>query len=273
MPMLAYTAPSTVEEAVRALAGASGVAKVLSGGTDLLVQLRSGRTRPALIVDTKKIPGISGIRERERRLRHRRRNVRRSDRRVRSTQARLARSGRGHQPDRLDPGPGPGFARRQSLQRIASRRQRSGADRRARDLRGRRQQRTSARFRSRASSPGRAAPRSRATSSSSSFTCRSARRARRTLICASSRAPRWTSRWSAPAVNVTLDASGVCTDARIVLGAVAPTAVLVADAATALIGRKLDDTALAELDEAARAACKPITTSAGRSNIASRSPA
>src|SRR5205085_5414257 len=37
-------------------------------------------------------------------------------------------------------------------------------------------------------------------------------------------------------VNVTLDASGTCTDARMVLGAVAPTAVLVAEAATALIG-------------------------------------
>jgi CO/xanthine dehydrogenase FAD-binding subunit len=63
--MLAYTAPSTVEEAVRALAGASGVAKVLSGGTDLLVQLRSGRAKPDLIVDTKKIPGISDISERD----------------------------------------------------------------------------------------------------------------------------------------------------------------------------------------------------------------
>ena len=45
-------------------------------------------------------------------------------------------------------------------------------------------------------------------------------------------------------VNVTLDAGGTCTDARVVLGAVAPTAVLVADAATALIGHKLDDATL-----------------------------
>src|SRR5262249_28092011 len=51
------------EEAVRLLGQASGLAKVLSGGTDLLVQLRTGRVRPDLIVDTKRIPGISGIRE------------------------------------------------------------------------------------------------------------------------------------------------------------------------------------------------------------------
>src|SRR6201987_4568742 len=61
--MLAYAAPSTVEEAVGALAAASGLAKVLSGGTDLLVQLRSGRVKPDLIVDTKRIPGMIGIRE------------------------------------------------------------------------------------------------------------------------------------------------------------------------------------------------------------------
>ncbi len=64
-------------------------------------------------------------------------------------------------------------------------------------------------------------------------------------------------------VSVTLDAGGVCTDARVVLGAVAPTAVLVADAATALIGRKLDDAALAALDQAARRACKPIDDKRG----------
>src|SRR6188472_285229 len=63
MPRVSYTAPATVDEAVKALAGATGQAKVLSGGTDLLVQLKSGRLKPELIVDTKKIPGIIGIRE------------------------------------------------------------------------------------------------------------------------------------------------------------------------------------------------------------------
>src|SRR6185437_6761840 len=63
--MLSYIAPSTVEEAVRVLAEARGSAKVLSGGTDLLVQLRSGRAKPDLIVDIKQIPGISGIREQD----------------------------------------------------------------------------------------------------------------------------------------------------------------------------------------------------------------
>ena len=35
MPRVSYTAPATVDEAVKALAGAAGSTKVLSGGTDL----------------------------------------------------------------------------------------------------------------------------------------------------------------------------------------------------------------------------------------------
>ena len=63
MSNLSYAAPTSVDEAVKLLAGASGLAKVLSGGTDLLVQMRAGRMQPELIVDTKKIPGLIGIRE------------------------------------------------------------------------------------------------------------------------------------------------------------------------------------------------------------------
>ena len=47
------------------------------------------------------------------------------------------------------------------------------------------------------------------------------------------------------------------------LGAVAPTALLVADAGAALIGSKLEEAALAKLDEAARAAAKPIADKRG----------
>ncbi|HEV2300364.1 MAG TPA: FAD binding domain-containing protein, partial [Stellaceae bacterium] len=65
MPRLNFTAPTTIDEAVQALAAAPGPAKVLSGGTDLLVQLRSGRTRPQLIVDAKRIPGLIGIHQTE----------------------------------------------------------------------------------------------------------------------------------------------------------------------------------------------------------------
>jgi len=63
MPSLSFVAPTSIDEAVKMLAGAPGTAKVLAGGTDLLVQLRSGRMKPDVIVDTKRIPGMIGIRE------------------------------------------------------------------------------------------------------------------------------------------------------------------------------------------------------------------
>ena len=47
------------------------------------------------------------------------------------------------------------------------------------------------------------------------------------------------------------------------LGAVAPTPLLVADAASALISTKVDDAALAEMAKAASAACNPINDKRG----------
>src|SRR6202023_72823 len=51
---------------------------------------------------------------------------------------------------------------------------------------------------------------------------------------------------------------GVCTAARVGLGAVAPTVLLVEGAAKALVGSKLDDEALEAAAAACRAVCKPI---------------
>ncbi len=59
-------------------------------------------------------------------------------------------------------------------------------------------------------------------------------------------------------VNLTLDGKGVIRKARVALGAVAPTVLLLDDAAKAIVGTKLDDEALAALASACEAACKPI---------------
>jgi len=65
------------------------------------------------------------------------------------------------------------------------------------------------------------------------------------------------------AVNLTLDEQGVCQQARVVIGGVAPTALLVPEAAAALIGTKLDEVALTAAGAAATAAAKPISDKRG----------
>jgi carbon-monoxide dehydrogenase medium subunit len=64
-------------------------------------------------------------------------------------------------------------------------------------------------------------------------------------------------------VNVTLDAGGTCTAARVGIGAVAPTVLLVKEAGDALVGSKLDEAALDRLAKAASAACRPIDDKRG----------
>ena len=61
MTSLRFEAPETVEGAVRLLAGADGDARPLAGGTDLLVQLHTDFVRPGLIVDLKRIPALMEV--------------------------------------------------------------------------------------------------------------------------------------------------------------------------------------------------------------------
>ncbi len=64
-------------------------------------------------------------------------------------------------------------------------------------------------------------------------------------------------------VSLTLNAKGVITAARVTLGAVAPTVLLVKEAAKAIIGSTLDEAAKARLAAAATGACRPIDDKRG----------
>ncbi|MCB1510446.1 MAG: xanthine dehydrogenase family protein subunit M [Hyphomicrobiaceae bacterium] len=65
------------------------------------------------------------------------------------------------------------------------------------------------------------------------------------------------------AVNLTVEGGDTISDARVSLGAVAPKPLLVADAAKAIIGTALDESALKKLGEACSAACNPIDDKRG----------
>jgi len=260
--MLAYTAPTSVEEAVRALAGASGTAKVLSGGTDLLVQLRSGRLKADLIVDTKRIPGLAGIRQEgggfvvgaatsgaeigeHEGLGEAWPGIVEAANLIGSTQiqgrATLAGNLCNASPA-ADSVPALIAARATCV--IA------GSN-------GRREVPVEAI----ATGPGRTSLRPDEFIVEFRLPKRPARSADAYL--------RFIPRTEmdiavvGAGVNLAVDPAGVCTEARLVLGAVAPTAVIVSAAEAALVGRKLDETALGALDKAARAACKPIDDKRG----------
>jgi len=64
-------------------------------------------------------------------------------------------------------------------------------------------------------------------------------------------------------VCLTVDAAGICTAARVGLGAVAARPLLVEAAGKALVGSKLEAAALERMVAAARAACKPIDDKRG----------
>ena len=262
MPSLSFTAPTTVDEAVKILAGASGMAKVLAGGTDLLVQLRSGRVKPELIVDTKKIPELIGIREE-------------SDRFVIGASTPGVMIYEHEALTRAWPGIVEGLDLIGSEQ-IQGRASLAGnlcnaspaADSvpaliaaRATAVIAGPNGRREAPVEAIVTGPGRTSlekgefivefhvPKPKPHQSDAYL--RFIPRTEMDIAVVG------------VGVNVTLDANGVCTDARVVLGAVAPTQVVADEAGAALIGHRLDDDTLAKLDAAAGRACKPINDKRG----------
>jgi carbon-monoxide dehydrogenase medium subunit len=262
MPSLNFTAPRTIEEAVKILAGASGSAKVLSGGTDLLVQLRSGRLRPELILDTKHIPGLIGIREE-------------GDCFIVGAATPGVMISADERLERAWPGIVEGVDLIGSMQ-IQGRCTIAGnlcnaspaADSvppviaaRAIAVVAGPSGRREVPVEEIVTGPGRTSlargefiiefkiprPKPRQCDAYLRFIPRTEMDIA-VVGCA---------------VNVTLDAAGPCTDARGGLGAVAPTQLIVAGAAEALIGHKLNNETLARLDSAAQAACRPITDKRG----------
>src|SRR5260221_10344176 len=262
MSTLSYIAPATIAEAVSALAGAAGSARILSGGTDLLVQLRWGRVKPALIVDAKKIPGMLGIREQAGAF-------------VIGAATPCAEIGE----DAAFTAAWPGVSEAACLigsTQVQGRASLAGnlcnaspaadsvpaliAARAVCVVAGPKGQREVP-VEAIATGPGK-------TSLAKGELIVEFRFPKR-LPHAADAYLRFIPRTEmdiavvGAGIDVTLDAKGVCTDARVVLGAVAPTAILVADAAAALIGHRLDEATLERLDAAARAACKPIDDKRG----------
>ena len=59
MKWIDYASPSSLSEAVDLLAQHADRARMLAGGTDIIVQLRTGRKTPDLIIDAKTIPELN----------------------------------------------------------------------------------------------------------------------------------------------------------------------------------------------------------------------
>ncbi len=61
MSEMRFESPKTVEAASALLAATQGLAKILSGGTDLLIQMRNGMTKPELVLDVKGISEMTTV--------------------------------------------------------------------------------------------------------------------------------------------------------------------------------------------------------------------
>ena len=57
-----YVRPRSVAEAIRHLEEHRGEAKIIAGGTDVILQIRKGEIEPKVLVDITRIPGLNEIR-------------------------------------------------------------------------------------------------------------------------------------------------------------------------------------------------------------------
>lgn len=256
-----YAAPATSEEAARLLAEEAGTACILAGGTDLLVRMKMGMTEPDLIVDIKRIPDTQGI----------------------------SKTKDGFTLGAAAPGLqlGRDSALRQAWPGVVEAANLIGSD----QIQGRA---TLAGNLCNASPAADSVPAMIAANAEANLVGPSGRRSiavaevvtgpgqtslqKGELIESISLPARDKSGGDAylrfiprtemdiavvsAGVNLTLD-GGVIKSARVVLGAVAPTAILVPEAADAIIGSKLDESALEKLAGAASAACNPIDDKRG----------
>ncbi len=257
-----YEAPKTLEQAIALLAGANGKARVLAGGTDLLIQMRSGRADPELVVDIKAVAELRAI--------------------------------------VLDAGcyrVGAAVTCMELIENKAFAETWPGVVDGARYI-GSIQVKGRATLGGNLCNASPAADGVPALIAAGAVACLAGPHGRREVPVADfatgpgktllapgellvsfllpQRAPhsgdaylRFTPRTEmdiavvGAAVNLTLDGKGVCSHARVSLGAVAARALLVPEAAAALIGSKVDAAALAKLAAAASAACKPIDDKRG----------
>jgi len=257
-----YEAPETIEAAVSLLAGEAGLARALAGGTDLLVQMKSGLAEPDLIVDLKRITALHAITEEaggfrigaavsgaelgeHARVRAAWPGVVEATELIGSTQI----QGRATMVGNLcNASPAA-----DAVPAMVA----AGATAAIVGPNGRREIPVEAV----ATAPGRTSLAKGEVVESILLPARPPRSGDAYL--------RFIPRTEmdiavvGAGVSLTLDEAGVCTAARVALGAVAPTVLLVEPAAAALVGSPIDAAALARLAEAASAAARPIDDKRG----------
>jgi CO/xanthine dehydrogenase FAD-binding subunit len=257
-----YEAPQTLDAALSLLARADGTARVLAGGTDLLVHLRAGRIAPAVLVDVKRIPELRAVERHDggwrvgaavtgmELIEHEAfaaawPGVIDGVRMIGSIQVKGRATLAGNLCNASPAADSvPALIAAAALVTIAG-------------PRGRRDVPVE-QF---ATGPGRTCLAPAEMVVCFQFAARPPRSADAYL--------RFTPRTEmdiavvGAGVNLTLDAGGVCRQARVSLGAVADRALLVPEAGAALVGTTLDEPALQRLAEAASAACRPIDDKRG----------